>query len=131
MTTISSLDHSPFSLKNLVGDAELTAPVEGVWTNVSPKVFEEQVRKMAYGLMVKDFRRGDTVVFTGCTEEMNTFISTACTLAHIKAEFSTPAEGRNIVPASDLEYLISIGGVWSRKYKGTVDRNIARLIVGC
>jgi len=35
MTTISSLDHSPFSLKNLVGDAELTAPVEGVWTNVS------------------------------------------------------------------------------------------------
>ena len=40
MTTISSLDHSPFSLKNLVGDAELTAPVEGFGQTSLPRLFE-------------------------------------------------------------------------------------------
>lgn len=131
MTTICSFDCSQSALKSLIGDNKPVAPVEGVWTNVSARVFEEQVRKLSYGLMVKDYRRGDTVVFTGCTDDMKTFISTACNLAHLKAEFSNETDGKNILPVKEIEYLMSIGGTWSRKYKASVDRTIARLILGC
>ena len=99
--------------------------------NVSARVFEDQVRKLAYGLMVKDFRRGDAVVFTGCSDDMMTFINAACSLAHLNAEFCAESDGKNIVPVKELEYLMSIGSTWSRKYKASVDRTIARLILGC
>ncbi|MBO7416588.1 MAG: hypothetical protein J6U22_08425 [Bacteroidaceae bacterium] len=131
MTTICSFDCNQSALKSLIGDRKPVAPVEGVWMNVSAKVFEDQVRKLAYGLMVKDFRRGETVVFTGCTDEMKTFISAACRLAHLNAGFSACTDGNNTVPVSELDYLMSIGGTWSRKYKSSVDRTIARLILGC
>ena len=131
MTTICSFDCNQSALRTLIGDRKPVAPVEGTWMNVPAKVFEDQVRKLAYGLMVKDFRRGDTVVFTGCTDEMKTFVNAACSLAHLNAEFTAKADGKNIVPVSELEYLMSIGGTWSRKYKASVDRTIARLIIGC
>ena len=131
MTTICSFDCSQSALKSLIGDKKPVAPVEGVWMKVSPRVFEDQVRKLAYGLMVKNYRRGDTVVFTGCTDDMKTFINAACSLAHLNADFQSVAEGANIIPETDLEYLMSIGGTWSRKYKASVDRTIARLILGC
>ena len=131
MTTICSFDCNQSALKSLIGDGKPVALVEGVWMNVSAKVFEDQVRKLAYGLMVKDFHRGETVVFTKCTDEMRTFINAACRLAHLNASFSAEADGSNIVPASELDYLMSIGGTWSRKYKSSVDRTIARLILGC
>ena len=95
MTTICSFDCNQSALKSLIGDKKPFAPVEGVWTNVSARVFEDQVRKLAYGLMVKDFRRGDTLVFTGCTDEMKTFINAACSLAHLNAEFTAQADGMN------------------------------------
>ena len=131
MTTICSVDCNQSALKSLIGDRKPVAPVEGAWMNVSARVFEDQVRKLAYGLMVKDYRRGDTVVFTGCTDDMKTFINAACNLAHLNAEFTAEADGRNILPVSELEYLMSIGGTWSRKYKASVDRTMARLMLGC
>jgi len=131
MTTICSFDCNQSALKSLIGDRKPVAPVEGAWMNVPARVFEDQVRKLAYGLMVKDYHRGDTVVFTGCTDEMKTFINAACNLAHLNAEFTAEADGKNILPVSELEYLMSIGGTWSRKYKASVDRTIARLILGC
>ncbi|MBR6371136.1 MAG: hypothetical protein IKS24_08705 [Bacteroidaceae bacterium] len=131
MTTICSFDCNQSALKSLIGDGKPVALVEGVWMNVSAKVFEDQVRKLAYGFMVRDFRRGDTVVFTGCTDEMRTFIDAACRLAHLNAAFSAAADGSNTVSVSELDYLMSIGGTWSRKYKASVDRTIARLILGC
>lgn len=131
MTTICSFDCNQSALKSLIGDRKPIAPVEGEWMNVSSRVFEDQVRKLAYGLMVKDFRRGEKVVFTGCSEDMKTFINAACRLAHLNAEFSAEADGRNIIPVSELEYLMTIGGTWSRKYKASVDRTIALLILGC
>ena len=131
MTSICSFDCNQSALKSLIGDVKPVAPVDGKWMKVSARVFEDQVRKLAYGFMVKNFRRGETVVFTGCTNDMKTFINTACNLAHLKAEFSESADGKNIIPVSELEYLMSIGGTWSRKYKASVDRTIARIILGC
>jgi hypothetical protein len=131
MTTICSFDCNQSALKSLIGDVKPMAPVDGTWMKVSARVFEDQVRKLAYGLMVKDFRRGETIVFTGCKDEMKTFINTACSLAHLNAEFRDEADGKNIMPVSELDYLMSIGGTWSRKYKASVDRTIARLILGC
>jgi len=119
------------TLKILLGDAKPFAPIDGVWTNVSARVFEDQVRRLAYGLMVRDYRRGDTVVFTGFTEVMKPFINTACKLAHINASFSDPTDGQNIISSNDVEYLMTIGGTWSRKYKSSVDRTITRLLLGC
>ena len=131
MTTICSFDCNQSALKSLIGDVKPMAPVDGTWMKVSPRVFEDQVRKLAYGLMVKDFRRGETIVFTGCTDDMKMFIKTAFNLAHLNAEFSAEADGNNILPVTEVEYLMSIGGTWSRKYKASVDRTIARLILGC
>ena len=131
MTTICSFDCNQSAIKSLIGDNKPVAPVGGVWMNVSARVFEDQVRKLAYGLMVKDFRRGDVVVFTGCNDDMKTFIIAACSLAHLNAQFSSEADGKNIIPVSELDYLMSIGGTWSRKYKASVDRTIARLLLGC
>lgn len=131
MTSICSFDCNQSALKSLIGDAKPFAPVDGSWVKVSSRVFEDQVRKLAYGLMVKDFRRGDTVVFTGCTDDMKIFIKTACNLAHLNAEFTAATDGEKIIPVSDLDYLMTIGGTWSRKYKSSVDRTIARLILGC
>ena len=131
MTTICSFDCNQSAIKSLIGNEKPVAPVEGVWMKVSARVFEDQVRKLAYGLMVKDFRRGDTVVFTGCSDDMKTFINAACSLSHLNAEFSAETDGEKIIPASEIEYLMSIGGTWSRKYKASVDRTIARLILGC
>ncbi|MGX8689658.1 MAG: hypothetical protein ACSW76_03320 [Bacteroidaceae bacterium] len=131
MTSICSFDCNQSALKSLIGDVKPFAPVDGSWVNVSPRVFEDQVRKLSYGLMVKDFRRGETVVFTGCTDDMKTFIKTACSLAHLNAEFSNATDGDNIIPVTELDYLMTIGGTWSRKYKSSVDRTIARIILGC
>ncbi len=131
MTTICSFDCNQSAIKSLIGDKKPFAPVEGIWVNVSARVFEDQVRKLAYGLMVKDFRRGETVVFSGCTDDMKTFINAACSLAHLNVVYSADADGKNIIPVTDLEYLMSIGGTWSRKYKASVDRTIARMILSC
>jgi hypothetical protein len=62
---------------------------------------------------------------------MKTFINAACSLAHLNVEYSAQTDGKNIIPVTELEYLMSIGGTWSRKYKASVDRTITRLILGC
>ena len=132
MTTICPFDCNQSAIKSLIGDKKPVAPVDGVWMNVSARVFEDQVRKLAYGLMVKNYRRGDTILFIGCNDEMKTFINAACSLAHLNAQFSsTEQDGSNLINVKELEYLMSIGGTWSRKYKASVDRTITRLILGC
>lgn len=131
MTTICSFESNQSAVRSLIGNSKPVAPIDGVWMNVSTRVFEDQVRKLAYGLMVKDYRRGDTLAFMGCTDEMKMFISAACRLAHLEADFSSQADSKNPVLVSEIEYLMAIGGTWSRKYKASVDRNIARIILGC
>lgn len=117
-------------LDSLVGNEKTVAPVNGTWVETSPKQFEELVRNLAYGLMVKDFRKGGTVVFSNCTDEMKTFLRTACVLSHLDASFSPSQASCATLSASDIDYLMTIGSTWSRKYKAAVDRNIARLVLG-
>ena len=130
MTTICSFDCTQSALKSITGDVKPIAPVDGKWVEVSARVFEERVRNFAYGLMVRDYRRDQTIAFNGCTEEMKPFIRTACKLAHLNAGFN----GEIDVPqlsAVDVEYLMLIGATWSRKYKASVDRTITRILLGC
>ena len=130
MTTICSFDCNQSALKTITGDVRPFAPVDGRWVEVSPRVFEERVRNLAYGLMVRDYRRDETIVFSGCTDEMKPFITTACKLAHLNAGFNAEADAPQL-SATDVEYLMLIGGTWSRKYKASVDRTITRILLGC
>ena len=130
MTTICSFDCNQSAFKSIAGDVKPIAPVDGKWVEVSPRVFEDCVRNLAYGLMVRDYRRDECVVFSGFTDEMKPFIKTACRLAHITANFNESANGPRL-SVDDVEYLMTIGGTWSRKYKASVDRTIARIILGC
>lgn len=130
MTIISSFDCNKSAFKMIAGDVKPFAPVDGRWVEVSPRVFEDRVRNFAYGLMVRDYRRDETIIFVDCTDEMKPFIRTACKLAHLNASFN--AEGDSVrLSATDVEYLMLIGGTWSRKYKASVDRTITRILLGC
>ena len=80
--------------------------------------------------MVRDYRRDETIVFTGCTDDMKPFIRTACKLAHLNASFNVEADAPQL-SVTDVEYLMLIGGTWSRKYKASVDRTITRILLGC
>lgn len=131
MTTICSFESNHALLKAIIGESKTFAPIDGVWSEVSAQEFEEQVRHLAYGLMVKNFRRDETVVFIGCSEFMLPFISTACKLAHLNAQFEqSDSDTQNIrIDASLIDYLISIGRTWAYKYKSSVDRTLARIIL--
>ena len=130
MTTICSFDCNHSAIRSIAGDVKPFAPVDGKWVEVSPRVFEERVRNLAYGLMVRDYRRDETVVFADCTDEMKPFIRTACKLAHLNASFNNESVDAQL-SATDVEYLMLIGGTWSRKYKASVDRTITRILLGC
>jgi len=130
MTTICSFDCNQSALKSITGDVKPIAPVDGKWVEVSARVFEERVRNLAYGLMVRDYRRDQTIAFNGCTEEMKSFIKTACKLAHLNASFNAEADVPQL-SVVDVEYLMLIGATWSRKYKASVDRTITRILLGC
>lgn len=130
MTTICSFDCNQSALRSIAGDVKPFAPVDGKWVEVSPRVFEDRVRNFAYGLMVRDYRRDETIVFTGCTDDMKPFIRTACKLAHLNASFNVEADAPQL-SVTDVEYLMLIGGTWSRKYKASVDRTITRILLGC
>lgn len=130
MTTISTFDCNKSALKLIAGDVKPIAPVDGRWVEVSPRVFEDRVRNLAYGLMVRDYRRDETINFRDCSDEMKPFIKTACRLAHLNASFNADADTSGL-SVTDVEYLMIIGGTWSRKYKASVDRTITRLMLGC
>jgi hypothetical protein len=130
MTTICSFDCNQSALRRIAGDVKTYAPVDGKWVEVSARVFEERVRNLAYGLMVRDYRRDETIAFSGCTDEMKPFIKTACKLAHLNVSFDAEADAPQLT-AVDVEYLMLIGGTWSRKYKASVDRTITRILLGC
>lgn len=130
MTTICSFDCNQSALRSIAGDVRTFAPVDGKWVEVSARVFEERVRNLAYGLMVRDYRRDETIVFSDCTDEMKPFIKTACKLAHLNASFSAESDAPQLTSV-DVEYLMLIGGTWSRKYKSSVDRTITRILLGC
>lgn len=131
MTTISSFDCNHSAFRMISGDVKPVAPVDGKWVEVSPRVFEDRVRNLAYGLMVRDYRRDETIVFSGCSDEMKPFIRTACKLAHLNAGFNADNADSPQLSVVDVEYLMLIGATWSRKYKASVDRTITRLLLGC
>lgn len=108
----------------------MIAPVDGKWVETSSRQFEELVRDLAYGLMVRDYHNGGIIAFSGCKDEMKTFLKTACRLSHLNAVFSVSDDCCAEIPVSDINYLMTIGRTWSRKYKASVDRNIARMVLG-
>lgn len=116
-------------LDSLVGNEKTIAPINGTWVETSPKQFEELVRNLAYGFMVKDYRNGDVLGFYDCTDDMKTFVRTACLLSHLEARFSPSDDCNTTLSSSDINYLMTIGSTWSRKYKAAVDRTIARLVL--
>ncbi len=118
------------SLSNFLGNDKNVAPLDGRWVETSPRQFEELVRSLAYGLMVKDYRSGGAIAFSDCTEEMKPFLSTACMLSHLEARFSPADDCLAELSANDISYLMTIGSTWSRKYKAAVDRTIARMVLG-
>lgn len=124
MTTICTC------LDSILGNEKTVAPVNGSWVETTPKQFEELVRNLAYGFMVKDYRKGEVLSFMDCTDDMKTFIRTACLLSHLDAKFDKSDDCNAVIPASDIDYLMTIGSTWSRKYKAAVDRSIARLVLG-
>ncbi len=130
MTTISSFDCNHSALRCIAGDVKTVAPVDGKWVEVSARVFEDRVRNLAYGLMVRDYRRDETIVFNDCTDEMKPFIKTACKLAHLNPSFNAEPDAP-VLSVTDIEYLMLIGATWSRKYKASVDRTITRILLGC
>lgn len=129
MTTICPMDCNESALLKILGNSNPVALCDGAWTQVPIRTFEDLVRNLAYGLMVKDFRRGQTVCFTGCTDNMKPFINTACCLAHLDADFSQ--SGEVTVDVQEIPYLMTIGNTWSRKYKSSVDRTLTRIALGC
>lgn len=129
MTTICPMDCNESALLKILGTSKTVAFCDGEWTQVPIREFEDLVRNLAYGLMVKDYRRGQTVTFTGCSDNMKPFINTACCLAHINADFSE--SGDVAVSAQEIPYLMTIGTTWSRKYKSSVDRTLTRIALGC
>lgn len=124
MTTICTC------LDSIIGNEKKVAPVDGNWMETSDRQFEELVRDLAYGLMVRDYHNGGIIAFTDCTDEMKTFLRTACKLSHLNASFSVSDECCAEIPASEISYLMTIGRTWSRKYKASVDRTIARMVLG-
>lgn len=124
MTTICTC------LDSIIGNEKTVAPVNGSWVETSPKQFEELVRNLAYGFMVKDYRSGDKIGFSDCSDEMKTFVKTACMLSHLDAQFVPSDDCCAVLSKGDIDYLMTIGSTWSRKYKAAVDRTIARLVIG-
>ena len=130
MTTMCSSHSNGSLLMALTGDTAAYAPVDGCWTETDPCQFETQVRNLAYGLMVRNYRNGDVIGFSGCTDDMKPFISLACRLSHLLPAFSEDESAAAVIPAQDIDYLIRIGSTWSRKYSSSVDRTITRLMLG-
>lgn len=129
MTTICPMDSNESALLKILGDNKTVALCDGEWKEVPVREFETLVRNFAYGLMVKDYRRGQTLSFSGCSDQMKPFINVACSLAHLNAEFS---ESENCaINIEDVSYIMSIGNTWSRKYKSSVDRTLTRIALGC
>lgn len=114
----------------LAGESAAYAPVDGNWSVTDSRQYETQVRNLAYGLMVRNYRNGDVICFSDCTDDMKPFISLACRLSHLVPSFSESDNPAAVIPAADIDYLIRIGSAWSRKYSSSVDRTIARLILG-
>jgi|SRR5574344_447710 long-subunit acyl-CoA synthetase (AMP-forming) len=85
MVTLSTFENQNFMGKAIVGEHELSAPVSGVWAEVSVNEYESQVRQLAYGLLVKDYKRGDNVMILNSASQAMEFIEAGCKLAHLKS----------------------------------------------
>ncbi len=84
--------------KSVIGKSELSAPVSGRWTEVSVHEFESQVRQLAYGLMVKGYRRGDSVLILYSASQARVFINAGCKLAHLNVkELSASLKGEELI----------------------------------
>jgi len=142
-------------VRALAGDADLVAPVDGKFRPVSPDDYEDQVRYLAYGFMVKGYDRNSDIIVTGLDDNSYAFVNAACRLAHLnvlrcdgtdtnvsykarvifmfgKSTASASLPDSIIVEAdgicSSLDYLIMLGRTWEIKYKPSVDRTFMELL---
>lgn len=84
MVTLDNFENQNFMGKSIVGENQLSAPVSGVWADVSANEYESQVRQLAYGLLVKDYKRGENVMIMDSASQAMVFIEAGCKLAHLK-----------------------------------------------
>lgn len=85
MVTLGNFENQNFMGKSIVGENQLSAPVSGVWAEVSANEYESQVRQLAYGLLVKDYKRGNNVMILESALQATGFIEAGCKLAHLKS----------------------------------------------
>jgi long-subunit acyl-CoA synthetase (AMP-forming) len=84
--------------KALAGENKLSAPVSGKWTEVSSNEYESQVRQLAYGLMVKGYKRGESAIILDSASQAGAFIDAGCKLAHLNITgFSDSLIGEELI----------------------------------
>ena len=81
--------------------------------------------------MVKGIRRGVTVSILNASAAAVTFISFACTLAHLQVKPVSENNAGFVIDASagDVDYLVGIGSAWSGKYGYLVDRTLRQMMM--
>ncbi len=129
MTLLYETDRTASVIRNLIGECNPYAPVDGEWCEVSYELFEELSRSLAYGMMVKKFRRGTSIRFRGFCESEHPFISAGCRMANITPVFEDGTECHATITPDTLESIMKMGSVWSSEYKPIVDRTL-RAIAG-
>jgi len=127
MVAMSGFDNQCAVVRSLIGDARLVAPYDGEMMEVSAEDYEELVRDLAYGLMVKGYRRGDNILVSTESQDMFTFVDAACRLAHLNAVKTNLVGDQSSLSDEGVNYLIMLGRTWSCKYKSLVDRTIREI----
>lgn len=128
MVTMNAVEFQSVLVRNLVGNSRLMAPVDGIMTEVDADDYEALVRYLAYGLMVKGFRRGNNIYVTSENQDMFTFVDAACRLAHLNAVKTDLSRGdQSSLMDDDVDYLMMLGRTWSYKYKALVDRSVREI----
>lgn len=124
---MSGFDNQCAVVRSLIGDARLVAPYDGEMVEVSAEDYEELVRDLAYGLMVKGYRRGDNILVSTESQDMFNFVDAACRLAHLNAVKTNLVGDQSSLSDEGVNYLIMLGRTWSCKYKSLVDRTIREI----
>lgn len=120
------------SLRGVVPEnSEMKVPSGGTWIDAQPDEYKAQARNMACGLMVKGIRRGVAVSILNASAAAVTFISFACTLAHLQVKPASENNAGFVIDASagDVDYLVGIGSAWSGKYGYLVDRTLRQMML--
>ena len=128
MTLLYETDSTASVIRSLIGECTPYAPVDGEWSEVSYELFEDLSRSLAYGMMVKKFKRGSEVNFNGFSESEHPFIIAGCRMANIRPVIEGSSASETVTP-DPIEPIMKMGSVWSSEYKPIVDRTL-RSIAG-